>query len=215
MGHLLIIEGNIGIGKSTLSKNISENFGYKLFKEPVEDNPYLEKFYKEPKRWALEMQFWLMSHRFIQHQEAIEYIWTTGNSACFDRSIHGDLVFCKRNYLDGNIDELGYANYLKMHEVMTRFLMIPQITIFLDAKPEICLERIKQRNRNCECTIPLQYLCGLQDLYTELVEYLKNKGSKVIKINWNEFMPFEEVFKYLKDIMGETFKNYPKIKKVK
>ena len=72
--QLIIIEGLIGVGKSTLAVKLAKQLNYHLIKEPVIDNPYLEKFYADPKRYALEMQFWLMSKRFAMHQEAISLI---------------------------------------------------------------------------------------------------------------------------------------------
>jgi deoxyadenosine/deoxycytidine kinase len=215
MSAMICCEGNIGAGKSTFCKEISRLLNYKVMYEPVATNPYLEKYYADPKRYALEMQYYLMSARFFQHQEGIDHCWRTGQSVLFDRSIYGDTVFCKRNFLDGNIEQIGYDNYLKMRDVMTRFLMIPQLVVFLDVKPEICLERIKQRSRNCETNIPLSYLQGLHELYSELMEYMESLGSKVVRLNWNEFMPFGEVVKYLKEnkYISKPFEEYPEIKR--
>ncbi len=147
--QLIIIEGLIGIGKSTLARSLGKDLNYKVMEEPVEDNPYLEKFYADPKRYALDMQFWLMSRRFAMHQEAIEHVWRTGQGVVMDRSIYGDTVFAKKNYEDGNIDEMGYNNYLNMRDVMCRFLMVPQLTLFLRAPLDTCQGRIAQRNRSC------------------------------------------------------------------
>jgi len=116
--QLIIIEGLIGAGKTTLSRQLGEELSYRVMEEPTIDNPYLDKYYEDPKRWALEMQFWLMSRRFEMHQEAIEHIWKTRQSVIMDRSIYGDAVFCRKNFLDGNIEKIGYDTYLKMREVM-------------------------------------------------------------------------------------------------
>ena len=129
---MIVIEGLIGVGKSTLTDDLGKTLGFKVFKEPVEDNPYLEEYYKDPKRYALEMQFWLMSRRFQMHQEAIEFIWRTGKGVIMDRSIYGDAIFAKQNVTDGNINKIGYDNYMKMRDVMFRFLMVPQLTLFLE-----------------------------------------------------------------------------------
>ena len=72
---LIIIEGQIASGKTTLTKNICSKLNFKPMFEPVETNPYLEKFYKDKERWALEMQFWFLVKRFEMHNEAVKIIY--------------------------------------------------------------------------------------------------------------------------------------------
>lgn len=185
--RLICIEGNIGAGKSTLTGQLAEHMRAKAFYEPVGDNPFLERFYRDPKRYALDMQFWLMSRRFEQHEQAIRHIWQTGQSVIMDRSIYGDWVFAKKNWLDGNIDDVGYESYLHHREVMNRYLLAPHVVLYLDCKPEQCLTRIGDRGRSCEKTIPISYLQGLDDLHRELLIEMRKRGSKVVPLDWNEF----------------------------
>lgn len=208
---MIVLEGLIGVGKSTLSNNLGELLKYKVMKEPVEENPYLAKFYEDPKRYALEMQYWLLSHRFQMHQEAIEYIWRTGNGVIMDRSIYGDTVFARKNYLDGNISTVGYKSYIQMREVMKKFLMVPQVTIFLNANPEVCLERIKRRDRNCEMRISTDYLSGLNALYNELLLELEKMGSKVISVDWDNFLSPQDFLAKIAGLLPENFQSYPRI----
>lgn len=204
MSSLIIIEGLIGAGKSTLTKQLSDTLGAIAMYEPVEENPYLEKFYQDPKRYALEMQFWLMSNRYQMHREAIEIIWRTGKPVIMDRSIYGDAVFCKRNYLDGNIDELGYKNYMAMRKVMTNSLLVPQLSIYLQVDPNECNKRISSRGRDCEQTIPVKYLEGLEVLYRELMVELEEMGSNVVNIDWNEFKDPELVMLLIKNRLPQA-----------
>lgn len=206
--QMIIIEGNIGAGKSTLTTQLSEALGAKAFYEPVATNPYLEKYYEDPKRYALPMQFYLMSNRYSYHQEGIEHIWKTGQSCIFDRSIYGDAIFAKRNWLDGNMSKLDFENYNKMREVMLKSLMVPHVTLYLDAKPETCLKNINGRSRGCESGIPLSYLQGLDDLYKELVYELDQKGSQIVEIDWNEFRPVDYILEKLEaKVPGITAKH--------
>lgn len=194
---MIIIEGNIGSGKSTLTKNLCEALNARAFYEPVESNPYLELFYNDPKKYALPMQFYLMSRRYEMHLEGIDHIWKTGQTCIFDRSIYGDYVFAKKNWLDGNMSELDFDNYNKMREVMFKNLMVPHVTVFLNTDPKINQNRITLRNRDYEKSIPYQYLAGLNELYKDLMYELKNKGSKVIDVDWNEFRPTDYILNKL------------------
>ena len=207
---MIIVEGNIGAGKSTLTKALAARLGARAFYEPVESNPYLEKYYQDPKKYALAMQFYLMSVRYEMHVEGIEHIWRTGTPAIFDRSIYGDAVFAKRNWLDGKMSDLDFENYNKMRRVMYKSLMVPHITLFLKNTPEKTLENINARNRNCEASIPLEYLKGLHDLYRELTVEMEARGSRVLEIDWNEFRTVDEVLERL-TAFREKIHFYPPI----
>lgn len=189
--RLINIEGIIGAGKSTLTKAIAEMVNAKAFYEPVAENPYLDVFYKDPKKHAFAMQFWLMSRRFEMHKQAVKHIWETGQSVIMDRSIYGDWVFAKKNWQDGNISDIDYKNYLQHREVMNAELLVPHITVWLNAHPVTCRERIDTRGRECEKTIPLDYLRGLHNLHAELMEEMRNRGSTVVALDWD--VPFESV----------------------
>jgi len=191
--RLICVEGNVGAGKSTLTSELANVMHAHAMFEPVTENPYLEKYYQDPKRYALEMQFWLMSRRFEMHETAIRHIWATGQSVVMDRSIYGDWVFAKKNMLDGNIDDTGYHNYVHHREVMNRYLLAPHVVVSLDAEPSTCLERIEARGRTCERGIPLAYLLGLQDLHRELMIEMESRGSKVLRLDWNKFCDAREV----------------------
>ena len=213
-GQLLIVEGVIGIGKTTLTEKLGASLGYLVMKEPVDENPYLEKFYADPERYGLEMQFWLMSRRFAMHQEAVEHIWRTGQGVIMDRSIYGDATFAKKNHLDGNIDEMGYQNYMNMRDAMFRYLLVPHAMIFLHAPIDVCLRRIESRNRSCEQKIPADYLQGLHSLYMELKIELKQRGAKVLNLDWTEFPDFSDVLEELKKVgivKDRQFAEYPQI----
>lgn len=184
---LVCIEGNIGVGKSTLTRQLAEALNAHAMFEPVNDNPYLERFYSDPKRYALEMQFWLMSRRFEMHERAIRHIWQTGQTVVMDRSIYGDWVFAKKNWLDGNIDDIGYDAYLHHRQVMNRYLLVPHVVLSLEAEPKLCQGRIQERGRGCEKTIPIEYLRGLHELHRELALEMQSRGSRVVHVDWSNF----------------------------
>ena len=82
---LIIIEGNIGVGKTTLSQKLSTLLNYKLFLEPTSKNPYLEKFYAEPKKYALKLQLWIFQQRLHIYIQAVKHIFDTGQGVLLDR----------------------------------------------------------------------------------------------------------------------------------
>lgn len=76
--QLVIVEGNIGVGKTTLARKVSQELGYALFLEPTVENPYLEKFYAEPKKYALKLQLWILEQRYLTYVEAVKHLTRTG-----------------------------------------------------------------------------------------------------------------------------------------
>ena len=182
------IAGLIGVGKSTLTEKLAEALGYKAFFEPVSSNPYLAEFYKEPEKFSFEMQIYFLSERFRQHQELI---WAEGGGVQ-DRTIYEDSVFAKSLLEKGLLSPRSYETYTKLFSIMSNFLAIPTIIIFLKAHPEVCLERIRRRSRSQEVGISLEYLETLEKHYGELMEKL-GKLTTVIELDWTEFQDTQDV----------------------
>jgi len=105
--NVVVIEGIIGAGKSSLAKTLGEALGIKVMSEPVEENPYLEFFYQDPKRYAFEMQMHMLMRRHAQQQEASWRCLNGSKGVVLDRSLPGDRVFCRLQRDLGNIGELG------------------------------------------------------------------------------------------------------------
>jgi len=189
-GPVAWVEGIIGAGKSTLAEILSKELGLRRFLEPVDSNPYLADFYKDPKRWAFPMQIELMSHRYAMQKEAA-YGAARGFGAVLDRGMPGDRVFCKLHMLAGNMDEREWDTYERLYEVMACSLTVPSILIFLDVDPEVALERVKTRARGAEVGIDLKYLNDLRKGYLDLMCEIESgahpwsKGMEVMRLAWN------------------------------
>jgi len=201
VGQLIIIEGNIGAGKTTFAEELNKHIDNSIVMyEPVKENPYLEDFYKDPVKYAFPMQFWLMSQRYQLHLNAVELVWRKGKTVIMDRSIYGDNIFAKALHQQGTFDARDYDNYLKMRETMRRQLLLPHLAIFLMCSPETCLERIAKRGRECEKGITQEYLELLQTHYDELQEDLNDKRVHILQIVNEKKLDFSRVVNELIDV---------------
>ena len=168
---LIWVEGIISTGKTTFSREVGQRLGLRLIEEPVESNPYLEKFYRDPKRYAFGMQIHLLHRRYaIQQLASYEATGAGGyNGAILDRSISGDRVFAKLHRDEGNIDPLDFETYEMAYSIMARSLLPPTLLVFLDIQPETAFKRMQKRNRSAEAGVPLEYLQKLRGGYQELL----------------------------------------------
>lgn len=168
-------------------------------------NPYLDNFYKDPKRWALEMQLWLLKQRFNTFVEALRFVSQTGTGVILDRSIFSDWVFAEKNRLDGNISEEGFAAYAQLRQRMLDLLPLPTAMVYLDVSAEECYRRVHHmRCRTSESGIPLEYLAGLSDCYQSFVGDMKSFGVSSLVVPWNNFGSSDEVASSLQSIVGQA-----------
>jgi deoxyadenosine/deoxycytidine kinase len=106
---------------------------------------------------------------------------------------------------------LDFQNYMKMRNVMLgddrmslNRLMVPHLVIYLKCDPEVCQKRISSRGRDCEQTIPLDYLKGLDDLYKEMIHEMEARGSRILELGWNEFKPMSDVMPEIDKFLVRT-----------
>ncbi|MDP2435420.1 MAG: deoxynucleoside kinase, partial [archaeon] len=187
-GLLIIVEGNISAGKTTLCMELSKQLGCQVFLEPTLTNPYLADFYQDPARWGLKMQLWLLRQRFCTYIDSVLHALRTGQSVVLDRSVYSDWVFAENSRSDGTISPEGFEYYLAIRSQMISRLPPPHIAVFLDVEPQECHRRIHDvRKRDCESGIPVEYLAGLHRCYHLFVEDLRERGSCVLRYDWNGF----------------------------
>lgn len=168
---LIWVEGIIGAGKTTFARKVAKRLNLRIIEEPVETNPYLEEFYKDPKAWAFGMQVFLLHKRFAMQQLASFEATGVGGyeGAILDRSLSGDRVFARLHRDAGNITQLDWSTYEMAYEVMCRTLLPPTLLVFLDVQPQTAFERMRKRARNAEAFVPLEYLVKLREGYQELL----------------------------------------------
>jgi deoxyadenosine/deoxycytidine kinase len=161
------IAGNIGVGKSMVTTMIGEVFGWRMFFEPVINNPYLDDYYKDMKRWSFHLQIYFLSQRF----EVQKTILDKPGSAVQDRTIYEDVeIFAPTLHRRGCMDDRDYQNYREIFRNMAAFLRPPDLIVYLRCKPETALARIRERGRSCESDIPLDFLQDLHAAYGDWIE---------------------------------------------
>ena len=183
--RLVVVEGNISAGKSTLCRSLADELGYELFLEPMITNPYIERYYADPVKYGLAMQLWLLRQRFIMYCRALRALTSSrdnnGNAkstslvkgVVLDRSLLSDIVFADKNLADGNISKEGYVAYSELRQHLLSLVPAPDAVVYLDCPAAVCHSRIHGlRKRDCEAGIPLEYLQGLEDCYEAFLEDL-------------------------------------------
>jgi deoxyadenosine/deoxycytidine kinase len=165
--RLILVAGNIGAGKTSLTERIGERLGWRSAFESVADNPYLSDFYADMKKWSFHLQIFFLGHRAEQHLEL-----TSGpQSAIADRSIYEDAyIFARALYHLENLSERDYLAYRRVFEFTTKGLPSPDLLIYLKAPVSVLLERIGRRGREMESGITDEYLSLLESFYDEWVE---------------------------------------------
>ena len=164
---IVCIEGLIGVGKSTLCEALE---GEKFY-EPVDSNPFLERYYADPKRWAYAMQVNLLAERFFMFQQAQ---WTKGD-CILDRSYYGDYAFAIVQKQQGMMTDDEFNSYKKMHRIHQRYLGFPDLIIRLMLPLEDEIKRIQKRGRGCEKGIDPSYLMALDAAYNDLFDELREE----------------------------------------
>jgi deoxyadenosine/deoxycytidine kinase len=167
MKKYLVIAGNIGAGKSTLVRLLSERLGFRPYYEPVAENPYLEDFYEDMPRWAFQSQVFFLSYRLRSQRALLE----DPHSVVQDRSLYEDAeVFARNLYERGTMSERDWGTYRGLYRSLAGLLPSPDLVIYIRASTETLKSRIAMRGRGFEASIPDEYLSSLGRLYESWIE---------------------------------------------
>ena len=191
----IVISGNIGVGKTTLSEKISKKFNWELQLEEVKDNPYLDDFYKSMKDWSFHLQIFFLNSRFNQIQKISE----SNNVVIQDRSIYEDYeVFTKTLYDSGGLMEREFNNYKRLYNTILKYINEPDLLIYLrNLNIEKIISNIDKRSRKFEKSIDKEYLKKLNIYYENWIK--KHPQEKILTIDLSED-DFIEDPKFLKKI---------------
>ena len=164
MKRLILVAGNIGSGKTSLTERLGERLGWRTAYESVVDNPYLPDFYADMRAWSFHLQVYFLGHRAQQHIEMAE----DPRSSIIDRSIYEDAhIFARALHNMGNLNERDYQSYRQVFDLIMRNLPPPSLMIYLKAPVPVLVKRIRRRGRAIENTISPDYLTLLDSFYED------------------------------------------------
>lgn len=199
----IVVAGNIGSGKTTLTRMLAEHYGWTPQYEAVVDNPYLEDYYKDIGRWSFPMEVYFLKERFRDMLDMDK----EAKPIIQDRSIfEGVYIFAANNHAQGNMSDRDFETYMELFQLMLTLTHKPDLLIYLRASIPHLVSNIQQRGRDYEQSIQLDYLKGLNEAYEDFV-FNKYPGRYiVIEKDQMDFLHNPADFSSITDrINGELF----------
>lgn len=177
----IAIAGNIGSGKTTLTHLLAKHYGHEALFESIEENPYLQSFYEDMRRWSFNLQIYFLHTRFSQVYE----MKRRGVSFVQDRTLYEDAyIFAPNLQAMGLLNTRDMENYLATFNLLTQFITAPDLIVYLQGDVPTLIRNIQHRGREYESSIRLDYLTGLNERYDEWARTY-DKG-KLIVVNIDE-----------------------------
>lgn len=180
----ITIEGPIGIGKTSLSRAISEHYQYHLLKEIVDENPFLGKFYENIEEWSFQTEMFFLCNRYKQLSDINEHYVKQALPVVADYHIFKNLIFAKRT-----LNETEYEKYEQIYRILTANMPVPNMVVYLHASIDTLMSRIAKRGREFEKMIAREYMEQLSADYHEFIAHFErmHPDIPVIRINGDEF----------------------------
>lgn len=200
------IAGNIGSGKTTLTRMLSEHYGWTPKYEAVTYNPYLEDYYKDIKRWSFNLEVYFLQQRF---RDVLE-IASSDDVIIQDRTIfEGVYIFVANNKSMGNLSDRDYETYMDLFKLMMSLVKAPDLLIYLRSSVPHLVSQIQKRGREYEKSIELDYLEGLNNRYEQWISEYPGRVL-VIDADGLDFQNRPEDFALITDkIDSELFGLFP------
>ncbi len=182
----IVVEGPIGVGKTSLAKMLSAHFKARCILESPEENPFLHKFYRDRKKYAFQTQVFFLLNRY-QHQREIRQIDLFNQVTITDYLFGKDRIFA---YL--NLDENELALYQRIYSLLDGRIPTPDLVVFLQVKPETLLARIRARDVDYEREIDIEYLRALSQAYNTFFFHYEESPLLVVDTSEIDFVNKEE-----------------------
>jgi len=180
----IAIAGNIGSGKTTLTRLLSKHYGWQPKYEEVDNNPYLADFYNDMQRWAFNLQIFFLNQRF----KSIVDIQLNYKPVVQDRTIYEDArIFAPNLHSMGLMSSRDFENYEALFELMLSLVKPPDLLVYLRSSIPNLVSQIQKRGRDYESGIRLDYLQGLNERYDEWISGYKEGHLLIIDVDTNKF----------------------------
>jgi deoxyguanosine kinase len=197
--HYITVEGNIGVGKTTLTHLLAKHFNARLVLEEFAENPFLQKFYESPGQYAFPLELFFMAERYKQLKEMIH------TKDLFQSITVSDYLFTKcLLFAKVNLPEEEFRLYQKLFDIINQQLSFPDILIYLHAPVQKLQSNIRKRNRSYEQNISDEYLFNIQETYTS---YIKQHNIKTIFIDASnaDFLGNEKHFQIILEALEKDY----------
>jgi deoxyadenosine/deoxycytidine kinase len=195
------IAGNIGSGKSSLTRLLAKRFNWLPYYESVNDNPYLTDFYADMNRWSFNLQIYFLAHRFNIHKDINE----KPNSVIQDRSIYEDVeIFARNLHKMGKMSDRDHETYTSLFREMTHYLNPPDVLVYLKADIETLVNQIKLRGRDFEKDIDIDYLKLLNDSYESWIDRYDLGKKLVVETDNLDFVHSDKDFDSIIDYVEKS-----------
>lgn len=181
---IITVAGTVGVGKSTMTTALANALQFNISLESVNDNPYLDKFYKNFERWSFHLQIYFLAERFKEQKKMFEQ----GGGYIQDRSIYEDTgIFAKMHYDKGTMNEVDYQTYTSLFEamVMTPYFPHPDLLIYLEGSLDDVIHRIKERGREMEQETPIEYWKEMHRRYEGWIDQFD--ACPILRLNIKDY----------------------------
>ncbi len=185
----IAIAGNIGSGKTTLTRLLSKHYGWEPKYEEVDNNPYLADFYNDMQRWSFNLQIFFLNQRF----NGIVKIQNTPHPVVQDRTIYEDArIFAPNLHSMGLMSSRDFENYTSLFDLMLSLVKAPDLLIYLRSSIPNLVSQIQKRGRDYESGIRIDYLSGLNERYEAWITGYKDGRILIIDVDENKFEERQE-----------------------
>ncbi|UCE04294.1 MAG: deoxynucleoside kinase [Candidatus Latescibacterota bacterium] len=198
MRHIAV-EGVIGVGKTSLAKMLARDMGARLNLEVVEENPFLARFYDDPRRYAFSTQVFFLLSRYNQQQQFFQ-------QDLFQRAVVSDYIFAKdRIFANVNLDDEELRLYERVASELERRVPVPDLVVYLQAGVDVLMTRIHRRGRTYERSIARDYIETLNEAYNHFFFHYAESPLLVVNTNEMDFVHQDEHYRILRRHIEEPF----------
>ena len=200
----IAIAGNIGAGKTSLTKQLSKSLKYKPYYEDVIANPYLDDFYSHMERWSFNLQIYFLNSRFKQLLD----IEKSNENVIQDRTIYEDaFIFAPNLNAMGLMPQRDYENYLSLFDTMLNLVNPPDLLVYLQSSIPNLVNKIHKRGREYEKTISIEYLSRLNERYEAWIEKYDSSNLLIIEVDDIDFVENNSDFELITGMIDKKLES--------